>query len=181
MFAITDPPTQDDQVLSTPSPVETIVTLVDPVTALFVGSIESNEYLLNVNGDDSVESPTATVDTIDWLANDPLEGLDRSADVETHSDASDEDPPTRVADVLSLVTVFQPTTVTLVTPVDGPLVDTNELIDTPDTVTADVSVPTRDSAVTDAVTPPNTPPLALLTIEESAIHAVASLVLPPMR
>jgi hypothetical protein len=63
VFSITEPPTRDDHVLSRPSPVETIVTLVDPVAALFDGNIESKEYVLNVNGAESVESPTATVET----------------------------------------------------------------------------------------------------------------------
>jgi hypothetical protein len=107
--------------------------------------------------------------------------LARIAVVDTHSDESDDEPPTRVGTDQSLVAAFEPTTVTLATPVEGPFVATCELTETPEAATADVSVPTRDSAVTATTPTPYTPPLALLTTDESAIHAVTSLALPPMQ
>jgi hypothetical protein len=75
----------------------------------------------------------------------------------------------------------EPTTVTLVAPVEGLLTMTTVLGADAAIDTAEVSVPTRTTTVAMTLTVRTMPAADLVITEESATHSVASLELPPMR
>jgi hypothetical protein len=175
---ISDPlaPTPTTALLSSgPIPDPRRVTLEAPVAAPFVittllaeGPDDGYE-----NASDKLPNETAAVPTSDRCPDTPNPVFTQRALSDVHAVASDCDPPFRNSP-LDVVPAFDPSSVTLIAPVDAAFATDMLLPSAPTYVNDPDTVPTASPAVKPTARTIPTPPPTLLTTELDDVHSVAS-------
>jgi hypothetical protein len=163
------------------APRPTIVTLAEPVEAVFDRTAALGVGPSTVTTLVNDPYPRETVDTTARLARSPDASLACTALVDTHVVVIDSDPDTRMPPERSAdEPTCRPTTVTLVAPVDAALAMTTLLSDEASNDTVAICEPTcwpTEEATLQLNAPPATP---LDTTAVSDTHAVTAITDPPM-